>query len=71
MRPGWVVDMAPVLRMVWGEPPVQRAIWLQGETDRTVDHALVLALRRCRYIRAILLELQLHLNADVPEEALH
>ena len=57
--------------MVWDEPPIQRVIWVQGKIDRPIYHTLVLALCRRRHIRAVLLQLQLDLDAHVFEEALH
>src|SRR5437867_2547180 len=54
-----VIDIASVLRLVWNVPAIRRAIWVPGATGGTIHHALVLALRRSRHIRAVLLELQL------------
>src|SRR5207249_5981464 len=50
---------------------VQREIRFPGNTERSPHQALELALYRCGKIGAVLLELELCLNADVFEEALH
>src|SRR5262249_17431823 len=66
-----VVDIASIHRMVWDESPIQWTIWVYGEIDGPIYHTLVLALCRRRHIGAVLLQLQLDLDAHVFEEALH
>src|SRR4030095_8139811 len=66
-----VVNIASVERMVWDISAIRWAIWFPGATGGPIHHALVLALHRRRHIRAVLLKLQLGVDTNVFEEALH
>src|SRR5712692_7421105 len=66
-----VIDVADVPRGVGCIGAIQRAIRFPGNAEGTPRQTLELALHRRRHIRAVLLDLQLCLNADVFEEALY
>src|SRR5882724_1685641 len=65
-----VVDMAAVAQLIWGIQAIQHAIWLPGIADGGEGHAVELAFVCRGHIGAVLLDLDLRLNADLFEVTL-
>src|SRR5215510_9694733 len=65
-----VVDVAAVARLIWHVHAIQRAMRFPDNREGAHGQAFELARERRRHICAVLLDLQLRLNADVFEIAL-